>query len=287
MIPFKGKAACFAAWLTICPFQDGAAYCAPSQPMTRIVSLSPTTTEMLYALGLGGQVVGVSTACDRPAEVRKITKIGGMANPSLEAILALKPDVVVMTREGNPKNIALRLAKLGKRTYVFESVRLSDLPSTIRGMGGALGARESADKLAKTIDDAIKSAATSSRRNAPPAGRTALFVVWPKPLIVAGPGTLIDDAMTRSGLVNIAADTKIPYPNFSVEAVIRRRPDLILVGAAHDPDMKRQSRELLKQLGLLDAASKGRVCYVGDALYRPGPRIAEGLAEIKDCEAAP
>ena len=243
-------------------------------------------TEMLYALGLGGHVVGVSTACDRPSEARTKTKIGGMANPSLEAIMALKPDVVVMTREGNPQNIAKRLIKLGKKIYVFKASRLADLPTGIRDMGQALGAVEKAEALAKNIEASLRDATDPSFQKAPH-GRKALFIIWPKPLIVAGPGTIINDAMGGIGLKNIAADTGISYPNFSVEAVIQRQPDLIIIGAAHDSNMKRQSQELLKHLWMLDAVRKGHVCYVGDALYRPGPRIAEGLTEMKRCGAQP
>jgi len=88
---------------------------APPQPK-RIVSLAPAVTEIIFSLGLGERVVGVTTVCDRPDEARSKTKIGGMANPSIEAIVALKPDMVVMTSDGNPKVIADRLARLGIKT---------------------------------------------------------------------------------------------------------------------------------------------------------------------------
>jgi len=268
--------------LSIIVFCSGSALCAP--PPGRIVSLAPVMTEILYAMGLGNRVVGVSSACDRPAEVCTKPKVGGMPNPSLEAILALKPDVVVMAREGNPKSIADRLTKLGKKIYVFKASRLADLPASIREMGQALGAREAADNVAQKIDAAMADASFRRQRQ-PKAGKKALFVIWPKPLIVAGGNTIINDAMKINGLSNIAADTSVAYPHFSVEAVMLRQPDLIIIGAAHNPDMKRQSQELMKHLGMLDAVRKGRICYVGDALYRPGPRIAEGLAELKQCEA--
>lgn len=261
---------------------SGSAQGAPPSP-DRIVSLAPAMTELLYAMGLGDRVVGVSNACDRPAAARALPKVGGMPNPSLEAILALKPDMVVISREANPPAVADRLTRLGKKRYVFTAHRLAELPAGIREMGQALGAGEAAEKLAHGIDAAM--AETASRRQGQP--RTALFVIWPKPLIVAGNGIIISDAMQLNGLANIAADTGVAYPNFSVEAVVRRKPDLLIVGAAHDPDMKRQSAELLKQLGMLDAVRKGRVCYVGDALYRPGSRIAEGLAELERCGAMP
>ncbi|MDD2735456.1 MAG: helical backbone metal receptor [Desulfuromonadaceae bacterium] len=271
--------------LFICGW-SGAALCS-APPPKRIVSLAPAMTEIIFSLGLGGQVVGVSSVCDRPEEARSKTKIGGMANPSIEAIVALKPDIVVLNRDGNPKTIADHLAKLGIKTHVFWARRLTDLPDGIRKMGEALAAQPAANRLAEQIETSIRNLGTSqSGKPSQGAGRKsqkALFVIWPSPLIVAGPGTILDDAMAMRGLHNIASDAKVPYPRFSLEAVIERQPDLILIGKGHN-DMKTLSKGLLKSLGTLDAVRKGRVCYMDDALYRPGPRIPAGLEDLKRCE---
>jgi iron complex transport system substrate-binding protein len=259
-------------------------------PPKRIVSLAPAMTEMLFSLGLGGRVVGVTTACDRPDEARSKTKIGGMANPSLEAIVALKPDLVVLTSDGNPKAIAERLAKLDIATHIFRARRLTELPAGIREMGRALGARPAADRLAKGIEAAIRDAGSPQQRKSSQAaagrGRKALFVIWTSPLIVAGPGTILDDAMRLSGLTNIASDARVPYPRFSLESVIERQPDLILIGKGHN-DMKKLSEGFLKSLSMLEAVRKGRVCFLGDGLYRPGPRIPAGMAELARCGKMP
>lgn len=271
-----------------------AAYCStpfsPPPPPKRIVSLAPAMTEIIFSLGLGERVVGVTTVCDRPQEARSKAKIGGMANPSLEAIVALKPDMVVMTSDGNPKAIAERLAVLGIKTHIFRARRLTELPAGIREMGQVLGARPAADHLAETIEKAIRDAGTSHHGKSAQAGtgggRKALFVIWPSPLIVAGPGTILDDAMKMSGLSNIASDGKVAYPRFSLEAVIERQPDLILIGKGHD-DMKTLSKGFLKSLSMLEAVRKGRVCFMGDALYRPGPRIPVGMEELDRCGKMP
>jgi len=247
-------------------------------------------TEIIFSLGLGERVVGVTTVCDRPEEARSKTKIGGMANPSIEAIVALKPDMVVMNSDGNPKVIAERLAKLGIKTHIFRARRLTELPTGIRELGQALGARPAADHLAENIEKAIRDVSSSHQGKSSPThtagGRKALFVIWPSPLIVAGPGTILDDAMKMSGLNNIAADGKVAYPRFSVEAVIERQPDLILIGKGHD-DMKTLAKGFLKSLSMLEAVRKGRVCFMGDALYRPGPRIPAGMAELDRCGKMP
>jgi iron complex transport system substrate-binding protein len=269
---------------------NGVALCGTPQPPKRIVSLAPAMTEIIFSLGLGERVVGVTTVCDRPDEARGKTKIGGMANPSLEAIVALKPDIVVMTSDGNPKAISERLHKLSIRTHVFTSRRLTEIPAGIREMGQTLGAQPAADRLAGNIEKAIREVSMSPQGKSSPAnagvGRKALFVIWPSPLIVAGPGTILDDAMKMSGLNNIASDGKVAYPRFSVEAVIERQPDLILIGRGHD-DMRTLAKGFLKSIRMLDAVKKGRICFMGDALYRPGPRIPAGMAELDRCGKMP
>jgi len=265
-----------------------AANCSPPPPPKRIISLAPAMTETLYSLGLGGRIVGVTNVCDRPEEARNKQKIGGMANPSLEVIVALKPDMVVMTREGNPKELVERLAGLRIKTYVFTATRLDELPTAFRKMGEALGAREAAEHLAGRIEAAIKAPRGLKLHHGFAGGKKALFVIWPEPLIVAGPGTIIDDAMSISGLSNIAAEAKAPYPVISLETVIGRRPDLIIIGASGN-EMKNiaGTAKLLNRLGMLDAVRKGRICYVGDSLYRPGPRILAGIAELEQCTKMP
>jgi iron complex transport system substrate-binding protein len=159
-------------------------------PPVRIVSLSPAMTETLYALGLGGRIVGVTNVCDRPDASRKKPKVGGMTNPSLEAIVALNPDLVVVSRDGNPKEIVERLAGLGIKTYLFKATRLDELPAAFRKMGESLGAGDSADRLAGRIEEGIRGARREKAQSGFAGGRKALFVIWPEPLIVAGPGSM-------------------------------------------------------------------------------------------------
>jgi iron complex transport system substrate-binding protein len=157
-------------------------------------------------------------------------------------------------------------------------------------MGQAVGAQPAADLLAGNIEKSIRDVSSSQRgkssRTNNGGGRKVLFVIWPSPLIVAGPGTILDDAMQMSGLHNIAADGKVPYPRFSVEAVIERQPDLILIGKGHD-DMKTLAKSFLKSISMLDAAKKGRICFMDDALYRPGPRIPAGMTALNRCGKLP
>ncbi|MEK6691962.1 MAG: helical backbone metal receptor, partial [Nitrospirota bacterium] len=209
------------------------------EPPERIVSLAPSITEIVYALGLKDRLVGVTTYCDYPEEAKKKPKVGGMVNPSVEAVITLKPDIVIMTTDGNPKEFGDRLRSLNVKTYVFRARRLSELPQGIREMGSVLGVKVRADKLANRIEEAInKFRGQQLNPLSPPftlaplrgAGFTkggqgginhsspkkkVLFIIWPEPLIVAGPGTAMDDVVTLLSAQNIASKAKVPYPKYS------------------------------------------------------------------------
>jgi iron complex transport system substrate-binding protein len=235
-------------------------------------------TEILFAMGLGDRIVGITNFCDYPEEAKKKQKIGGMSNPSLEAVVSLKPDIVVMTTDGNPKEFEERLHSLKIRTYVFKARRLLELPGGIRDLGTPLGVKNKADELAKEIEVKINKLAVGKNSKL----RKILFIVWPEPLIVAGPGTAIDDAITVLGYENIASKAKASYPKYSIEEIIRQSPDVIFIGRGH-VNMKEVSKGLLKRLAIVPAVKNGSVFYVSDSLYRLGPRVIKGIEEIADC----
>jgi iron complex transport system substrate-binding protein len=251
----------------------------------RIISLAPSTTELLFAMGLGDRVIGVTSFCDYPEEAKKKPKIGGMSNPSLEAVLSSRPDMVVMTTDGNQKEFAERLRSLKIRTYIFRATRLAELPLGIRDMGSALGVKEKADSLAhglelsieKTLRDRKSGSATGNIHR-----KKVLFIIWPEPLIVAGPGTSIDDAVNLLGAVNIASGAKAPYPKFSIEEIMRRSPDIIFIGKGH-AEMQELSQGLLKKIANIPAVRNKKVFFLSDNLYRLGPRIVKGMEELAAC----
>jgi iron complex transport system substrate-binding protein len=245
----------------------------------RIISLAPNTTEILFAIGLGDRVVGVTSFCDYPKEATKKSKIGGMSNPSLEAVVSLKPDIVVMTTDGNQKEFEERLRSLKIKTYVFKVRRLSELPQGIRDIGLALGIRERANALASEIETTV-----NKLRNSPPPTKKnkVLFIIWPEPLIVAGRGTAIDDTITLLGYENIASKAKVPYPKYSIEEIIHQAPDLIFIGKGH-ANMEEVSKGLLRRIARVPAVKNRAVFYIGDSLYRLGPRIVKGIEEMAGC----
>jgi len=249
-----------------------------AEPPKRIISLAPNMTEILFAMGLGDRLVGITNFCDYPEEAKKKQKIGGMSNPSLEAVVSLKPDIVVMTTDGNPKEFEERLHSLKIRRYVFKARRLRELPGGIRDLGTSLGVKNKADELAKEIEIKINKLAVGKNSKL----RKILFIVWPEPLIVAGPGTAIDDAITVLGYENIASKAKASYPKYSIEEIIRQSPDVLFIGRGH-VNMEEVSKGLLKRLAIVPAVKNGSVFYVSDSLYRLGPRVIKGIEEIADC----
>ena len=249
-----------------------------AEPPKRIISLAPNLTEILFKIGLGERIVGVTQFCDYPQEAGKKPKVGGMSNPSPEAVVSLKPDVVVMTTDGNPKEFEERLRSLKIKTYLFKAQRLSELPRAIRDLGTAMEAKENADILADRIENTLRS--LQDKKNARP--QKVLFIIWPEPLIVAGPGTAIDDSINLLGHMNIAAKTKMSYPKYSLEEVIRQSPDVIFIGMGH-AEVKEISQGLLKRIGRVPAVRNHKVFFLTDSLYRLGPRVIQGIQEMAEC----
>jgi iron complex transport system substrate-binding protein len=250
-------------------------------PPARIVSLAPNLTEILYDLGVESRIAAVTDYCDYPPGARAKPKIGGFINPSLEAIVSLRPDWVTMTEDGNPQILERRLRSLGIRTYTFKARRIQELPQEIRAMGRILGVGTAADRRADWIEAQIRrigeGIGTASRQRI----RRAIFIVQPAPLIAAGKGTTIDDAFTILGIDNIAAEGEISYPKYSLEEIIRLGPDALFFGRGRG--MEERVKPLIEKLSTLDAVRSGRVFFVGEAIYRLGPRIVSGLEEMAAC----
>jgi len=261
--------------ILLCLILSGTAY--GGQP-ARIISLAPNITEILYALGMEDRIVAVTSYCNYPARVQEKPKVGGFSNPSLESIVAMRPDLVIMTVDGNPKEISEKLKKLGVPFYVFRAARLSQLPGEIRKMGTFLGVRDRAARTAKRIEKTLHRYKDWARKSSRLSVRKVLFIVQPDPLIVAGPGTAIDDSLKLLGVRNIASDAGARYPKYSFEEVVHRSPDIIFIGQGHRAD--ENVRGLLKRWDVLEAVKRGHVYYISDSLFRLGPRIADGIKEM-------
>lgn len=248
-------------------------------PPVRIVSLAPAATEILYDLGLEDRIAAVTDYCDYPQRAKNKPKIGGFANPSLEAIIAAKPDLVIMMEGGNPLETFNRLKKMGIKTYTFHAKRLRELPQGIRELGVVLEIQDRANRRAAEIERQFNKYAKKAQQLAARRGsQKVVFVIQAVPLIVAGPGTVIDDALSILGLQNIAADARVQYPKYSIEEVVRRSPDVVFFGQG--AMSKKVPNALLRRLDGLDAVKKGHVYYTSEMLYRLTPKTISGMEEI-------
>ncbi len=239
-------------------------------PPQRIVSLAPALTSMLFRLGLGAQVVGVTRYCDDPPEAATRPKIGGFADPDLEAIVTLRPDLVVGVESPGEAAVAARLQGLGVRTL---AVRQGDLAATwaaLSTVGDATGKRPEADRLATEAQSALKAAAADCHGLQ---GKRALFVYGRNPMVISGPGSYGDELLRLVGAVNVAGGLAQAYPKITAEELVRLRPEILLDatmdgGAGGDfaalPGLPGLRVEKIDQPGLL----------------QPGLRVAEGLRAL-------
>ncbi len=247
----------------------------------RIVSLAPNITEILFAIGVQDRVVGVSSFCDYPEAATQKPRVGGMSNPSLEAVVALRPDLAIFSIDGNPKAFEERLRSLKIPTFTLRAKRIKELPEGIRQVGAVVGAFSQAEKLSMELEQkiaALEQRQRATARQLQGAKSKVLFIIWPDPLIVAGPGSIADDALQMLGVENIAGTTRSPYPKYSIEEILRRAPDVIFIGKGNGMD--RVSEGLIRRLGSVPAVRMRRVFYVSDHLYRLGPRTIQGVEEL-------
>jgi iron complex transport system substrate-binding protein len=201
---------------------------AAANPPQRIVSTTPSITELLFALGLGDRVVGVTRYCHYPPEALQKPKIGDFINPNLEAIAALRPDLVII--QSNPVRLAERMSALHLKTLEINQDSIQAVYDSIRKIGEATGEPQRADKLIATI----RSGLDAVRARAAPLPKTRMmFVVGRAPqrldqLFVAGRASYLNEVIEIAGGKNVFDDTVGGYPSVSLEQVIVRKPDVII-----------------------------------------------------------
>ncbi len=242
-------------------------------PARRIVSIAPSTTEALFAIGAGPHVVGVSRFCDYPPEVRTLPKVGGFTDPSLEAILGLEADLVVGARSPSNRGVVAQLEARGVGIYFPANDSLGETRELLRGLGERTGNRDGAARAIARMDDEL----VVVRRAL--AGRPrprVLLVFAERPLSVAGPRSFADEMVLAAGGDNVVKRGG-EYPTLGVEAVLELAPEVILVAREAMDSDRTQSIDWARYPSI-PAVRDGRVVRVGDArVLRPGPRIGEGV----------
>lgn len=243
----------------------------------RIVTLGPSVTEILFALGLGDRIVGVDIYSDFPPEVQSKERVGSLREPSLEKLVSVKPDIVFITTISSEQVSALRQA--GLTVYCVDSPNLSEIYDDITILGKITGATEAAAELVRTMQEKV-AAVEEKVAQIPEGKRRKVFCeVWPDPLMTAGPGSFIHDLIGIAGGINIASDTGTAWPQFSVETLVQRDPDVIVTTFEETlKDLQNGGRAAWSSLS---AVRNGRVVLVDQNLIsRPGPRIVQGLEQL-------
>lgn len=246
----------------------------------RIVSLAPSWTEILFALGLGDRVVGVTTFCDYPAEAARKEKVGGFSDPNIELIVSLKADVVFGT--SIHRKVVPELERRGIKFVYQRATSVEGVMGNIGVAAEVAGLPERAREVNASIERAVSSVKNTLASVPEAKRRKVLYLVWDEPIMSVGSSTLMSDMLSLAGGVSVTRNASSDYPSYSLEIILTANPDVVLAPRIHgggglDP------RTLKTKPGwqALDAVKKGNVRLVDDNLVsRAGPRVGEAVLEI-------
>lgn len=250
----------------------------------RIVSLAPNVTEILFAIGAGARVVGVTRYCNYPPEAPGRTKVGGYTDISIEAVLALAPDLVIASR-GNPRTTLATLSRHGLTVLAIGPESLEQVDRAIVRIGQVTDN----EREAKRVCEGMKQALASVRQAVEDIERRrrVYFGSLRAPYIAAGPASFIGRCVALAGGDNIVRRVRRPWPILSLETIIERDPEIVIDGFHASRPGENHREKLLARLradrvwSQITAVREGRVYTVSnDAIQRPGPRLAQAVAEM-------
>ncbi len=248
----------------------------------RIVSLAPAITECLFAIGAGRQVCAVTTVDNYPPEVEKLPKIGGFTprTINLEAILALRPDLVVGTRRLQ-EQVITRVEELGLRTLSLDATTIEEVAANLRRLGQETGHTVQGEAVAAELLKRVQ--AVRERTAGVPLDQRprVMFVIWDEPLQTASSSSFIGQMLEDAGGINVFAELQGEYPRVTDEAVLAQQPEAILT-PDHDNRASLPTR-IAERAGWqqLQAIRQQRVVPLdADLVNRPGPRVVDGLESI-------
>jgi iron complex transport system substrate-binding protein len=247
----------------------------------RIVSLAPSNTEILFALGLGDKVVGDTEYCNYPEAAKTKPKVGGFSTVDIEKVVSLRPDLVLATRI-HDKTIIPALENLGITVVALTPGSLNDVLDSIKLVGKITGQDKEASELVKDLSARIKEITDKTQNLSPEQRPRVFYVTWHDPLWTAGTGTLSNDVISQAGGQNIASDIT-GDKTIDLETVINRDPEVIIVsvGMGTGEDLPWQYIKSESRLKNTHALLNSRVYKIdGDLIDRPGPRVVEALEQI-------
>lgn len=243
----------------------------------RVVSLAPSITEMLFALGLDEQIVGVTDFCDYPPAALTKPKIG-YARPNLESLIALRPDLIVAPQEFLRADLLAKLEQLKIPVFLIEAKSVEDIFAQIQSLGKMFNRTAMSDDLTRAMRERVQ---VLSGRIASTEKRRVLYVLNSHPLITVGPGSYIHQLIGLAGGINIAAGSSSPYPRLSMETVLKEDPEILIFPVGSTESIPKSEQEEWNRWSGLSAVRNRHLRQVSsDALNRPGPRVVDGLEHL-------
>lgn len=238
----------------------------------RAISLAPNLTENIFAIGAGNKLIGVTTFCNYPKETEKIAKIGDTINPNLEAIIALKPQIVFVSTASQVESFTKTLEQQKIAVFVTNPSNIEGVYQSLFQLGEVLNEKEKANLLVESLK---KRAAEIETRTAS-AKDTKVFVqISKEPLFTIGKTSFITDLINRAGGLSVTANIAEAYPKFSKETALALQPEAIILSDSED---NREPNEVFKDS---PAMKNGKIFKINaDLLSRPGPRMFEALEQI-------
>jgi len=246
------------------------------QPVSRIVSLAPSLTETVYALGQQSHLVGDTEYCDYPPEAKSIAKVGGVINPSIEQVASLHPDLVLVAATNRFETVRA-LDDLNIPVYQTDPHTVDEIIASTAKLGDILGAAQNGAALAAQLQQRL---ADLRAKLANQTARRVLFIVWTDPLISVGKNTFIADALVKAGAVSIV-DAAQDWPHPSLEEVVRLQPEYLIFTAQNDeraPDPA--TLATLPGWRSLEAVKNHRFAVISDAVDRPAPRLISAIEDL-------
>jgi len=254
---------------------DSGAEVTLDQPATRIVSLAPANTEIVYAIGAGDKMVAGTSYDDYPEEAKSLPKIGDFNSPNIEKTASYSPDLV-LAAGGIQAKLRGKLEDLGMKVYVVDPKSYDDVVATVENVGKLAGVEDGAATVAAEMTAAREEVQAKVSGLTP---ATTFLEIYSKPLMTAGSSTFIDDMITIAGGENIGAQAGDGFPTFSTEVLVKDDPQVYIA----DSGSMSEPGDITKRAGFagLTAVKNGTVYVIDDNLIaRPGPRLAEGLRQL-------
>jgi iron complex transport system substrate-binding protein len=258
-------------------FDDAGRKVSLQRAATRIVSLAPHATELLFAAGAGPRVVGVAAYSDFPPEAARLPQVGDAHALDLERIVALRPDLVVAWLSGNSRQQVEKLAARGIPVFYSEPARVEEVAANLQRLGQLAGSGEAGSASANRLRSELVEL-ERSYRDAPPV--RLFYEIWHEPLMTLNGRHFVSDVLARCGARNIFADLTPLVPTVSLEAVIAAAPQVIASGAGEAALAAWRTRREIP------AVHDGRLCAVDAVrMHRPGPRLVAAARELCGCIA--